>query len=184
MTARPGPKRVLLVTGLSGAGKSTVLDTLEDSGWEVVDNLPLSLLTRLLATPPAEGLKLLSRRDIRSHNGWLHNVDRLVRSQRPTLHIHPDDAAAHDLADGDRAILSNRFGEIEVEVEVNADHLRGTVSYPHCFGHGSGGWQRANRAGGANINILLGHGPDVVEAVSGTTLMDGISVKLRAAQPV
>ena len=147
------------------------------------DDLIAGELDRLLATPPAEGLKLLSRRDIRSHNGWLHNVDRLVRSQRPTLHIHPDDAAAHDLADGDRAILSNRFGEIEVEVEVNADHLRGTVSYPHCFGHGSGGWQRANRAGGANINILLGHGPDVVEAVSGTTLMDGISVELRAAQP-
>lgn len=147
------------------------------------DDLIAGELDRLLATPPAKGLKLLSRRDIRSHNGWLHNVDRLVRSQRPTLHIHPDDAAAHDLADGDRAILSNRFGEIEVEVEVNADHLRGTVSYPHCFGHGSGGWQRANRAGGANINILLGHGPDVVEAVSGTTLMDGISVELRAAQP-
>ncbi|PAL22039.1 molybdopterin-dependent oxidoreductase [Sphingopyxis sp. GW247-27LB] len=147
------------------------------------DDLIAGELDRLLATPPAKGLKLLSRRDIRSHNGWLHNVDRLVRSQKPTLHIHPDDAAAHDLADGDRAILSNRFGEIEVEVEVNADHLRGTVSYPHCFGHGSGGWQRANRAGGANINILLGHGPDVVEAVSGTTLMDGISVELRAAQP-
>lgn len=145
------------------------------------DDLIAGELDRLLATPPAEGLKLLSRRDIRSHNGWLHNVDRLVRSQKPTLHIHPDDAAAHDLADGDRAILSNRFGEIEVEVEVNTDHLRGTVSYPHCFGHGSGGWQRANRAGGANINILLGHGPDVVEAVSGTTLMDGISVELRAA---
>jgi UPF0042 nucleotide-binding protein len=55
MTEPPGPKRVLLVTGLSGAGKSTTLDTLEDSGWEVVDNLPLSLLTRLLATPPAAG---------------------------------------------------------------------------------------------------------------------------------
>ena len=148
------------------------------------DDLIAGELDRLLATPPAEGLKLLSLRDIRSHNGWLHTVDRLVRSQRPTLHIHPDDAAAHELANGDRAILSNRFGEIEVEVEVNADHLRGTVSYPHCFGHGSGGWQRANRAGGANINILLGHGPDVVEAVSGTTLIDGISVELRAAQPV
>ncbi|MDP1026333.1 RNase adapter RapZ [Sphingomonas sp. KR1UV-12] len=42
---------VLLVTGLSGAGKSTVLRTLEDMGWEVVDNLPLSLLERLLDAP-------------------------------------------------------------------------------------------------------------------------------------
>ncbi|MFV0622529.1 RNase adapter RapZ [Sphingomonas sp. ac-8] len=44
------PQRILLVTGMSGAGKSTVLKTLEDLGWEVVDNLPLLLLNRLLAT--------------------------------------------------------------------------------------------------------------------------------------
>ncbi len=49
------PSQILLVTGMSGAGKSTVLKTLEDLGWEVVDNLPLSLLDRLLGvdTPPA-----------------------------------------------------------------------------------------------------------------------------------
>ena len=45
------PKEILLVTGLSGAGKSTVLRTLEDLGWEVVDNLPLPLLDRLLSSP-------------------------------------------------------------------------------------------------------------------------------------
>ena len=44
LTAGPAPQRILLVTGLSGAGKSTALRTLEDLGWEVVDNLPLSLL--------------------------------------------------------------------------------------------------------------------------------------------
>ena len=46
---------ILLVTGLSGAGKSTVLKTLEDLGWETVDNMPLALLDRLLAAPPPEG---------------------------------------------------------------------------------------------------------------------------------
>jgi RNase adapter protein RapZ len=49
MSAR---KEVLLVTGMSGAGKTTVLRTLEDLGWETVDNLPLPLLDRLLETPP------------------------------------------------------------------------------------------------------------------------------------
>lgn len=48
-------KQILLVTGMSGAGKSTVLRTLEDLGWEVVDNLPLLLLNRLLDTEPPEG---------------------------------------------------------------------------------------------------------------------------------
>jgi UPF0042 nucleotide-binding protein len=56
-----GGKSILLVTGMSGAGKSTVLRTLEDMGWEVVDNLPLLLLDRLLDTAPAEGLRGDSR---------------------------------------------------------------------------------------------------------------------------
>lgn len=43
MTERRQP-RLLLVTGMSGAGKSTVLDALEDLGWDVVDNLPVDLL--------------------------------------------------------------------------------------------------------------------------------------------
>ena len=46
------PKSILLVSGMSGAGKSTVLKTLEDLGWEVVDNLPLVLLDRLMDAPP------------------------------------------------------------------------------------------------------------------------------------
>lgn len=40
--------RVLLVTGMSGAGKSTTLKALEDLGYETVDNMPLRLLKRLL----------------------------------------------------------------------------------------------------------------------------------------
>jgi RNase adapter protein RapZ len=48
-------KEILLVTGLSGAGKSTVLKTLEDLGWETVDNLPLPLLDRLLDAPLSVG---------------------------------------------------------------------------------------------------------------------------------
>lgn len=49
------PSRILLVTGLSGAGRTTVLKTLEDIGWETVDNLPLSLLDRLLSSPLPQG---------------------------------------------------------------------------------------------------------------------------------
>src|SRR6187399_416976 len=40
----PSLPRLLLVTGMSGAGKSTVLDALEDMGWDCVDNLPVALL--------------------------------------------------------------------------------------------------------------------------------------------
>ena len=47
------PQTILLVTGMSGAGKSTALKLLEDLGWETVDNLPLGLMRSLLAAPPS-----------------------------------------------------------------------------------------------------------------------------------
>ena len=43
------PAPVVLVTGMSGAGKSTALKIFEDLGYEAIDNLPLYLLSRLLA---------------------------------------------------------------------------------------------------------------------------------------
>ncbi|WP_108810242.1 RNase adapter RapZ [Sphingorhabdus sp. Alg231-15] len=46
-------KQVLLITGLSGAGKTTTLKTLEDIGWETVDNFPIRLVEGLLNTPPS-----------------------------------------------------------------------------------------------------------------------------------
>lgn len=44
-------QRILLVTGLLGAGKSTALKVLEDLGWETIDNFPVRLLGRLIDSP-------------------------------------------------------------------------------------------------------------------------------------
>ncbi|MEO8455212.1 MAG: RNase adapter RapZ [Sphingomicrobium sp.] len=62
------PPRLLLVTGMSGAGKSTVLDALEDMGWDVVDNLPADLLSGFVhsgsecrTVPAAVGMDVRSR---------------------------------------------------------------------------------------------------------------------------
>jgi UPF0042 nucleotide-binding protein len=55
MTQPSLPRRILVVTGLSGAGRTTALKSLEDLGWEVVDNVPLRLLERLLESPPPAG---------------------------------------------------------------------------------------------------------------------------------
>ncbi|GGZ13619.1 RNase adapter RapZ [Novosphingobium colocasiae] len=49
------PQRLLLVTGMLGAGKTTVLRELEDLGWEIIDNFPIRLLDRLMETPGAGG---------------------------------------------------------------------------------------------------------------------------------
>jgi RNase adapter protein RapZ len=89
MPAPAAPKRFLLVTGMSGAGKSTALNTLEDLGWEVVDNLPLSLLDHLLATPLAAGAErgrsLAIGLDSRTRG---FNADRVVRQIRKLTKEH------------------------------------------------------------------------------------------------
>ncbi len=45
-------ERLVFVTGPSGAGRSTAIAVLEDLGYEAIDNLPLSLVERLLSGPP------------------------------------------------------------------------------------------------------------------------------------
>lgn len=64
MSAAPSPSTILIVTGLSGAGKSTTLRTLEDAGWETVDNLPLMLLDRLLSAPAPQGHEAMEDRPL------------------------------------------------------------------------------------------------------------------------
>lgn len=52
-----GPvQRLLLVTGLLGAGKTTALKVLEDLGWEIIDNFPVRLLDRLIDAPVGDTL--------------------------------------------------------------------------------------------------------------------------------
>lgn len=48
-------QHILLVTGLSGAGKTTALRVLEDLGWEAIDNFPIRLLGRLIGGTGHEG---------------------------------------------------------------------------------------------------------------------------------
>ena len=59
-------QRLLLVTGLLGAGKTTVLRVLEDLGWEAIDNFPIRLLKRLLDTTEPPALELKSPADLRA----------------------------------------------------------------------------------------------------------------------
>ncbi len=59
-------QRVVLVTGPSGAGRSTAINALEDFGYEAIDNIPLSLIPRLLdggalARPVALGVDIRNR---------------------------------------------------------------------------------------------------------------------------
>ena len=50
-----GSTRIVLITGLSEAGKSTALKQFEDLGWEVADNIPITLLTPMVREISPEG---------------------------------------------------------------------------------------------------------------------------------
>jgi RNase adaptor protein for sRNA GlmZ degradation len=63
--ARP---RVLLVTGLSGAGRSTALRAFEDMGYETVDNLPATLVANLVQPEAARDRPLAIGIDIRTRD--------------------------------------------------------------------------------------------------------------------
>ncbi len=69
-------QKLILVTGPSGAGRSTAIRALEDGGFEVIDNLPLSLLSRLLDGPPLETPLALGL-DVRNRD---FTVDRVIQT--------------------------------------------------------------------------------------------------------
>jgi UPF0042 nucleotide-binding protein len=87
--ARPR-RRLLVVTGMSGAGRSTALGALEDMGYEAVGNLPMSLLPNLL-TASAQHPPLAIGIDIRTRDfgvgALLETLDRLVEEHRIELRI-------------------------------------------------------------------------------------------------
>ncbi|MGA0830120.1 MAG: RNase adapter RapZ [Nitriliruptoraceae bacterium] len=60
--AVPVPPTVLVITGLSGAGRSTASDALEDLGWFVIDNLPPALIRPVadLAAAPGSSVSRLA----------------------------------------------------------------------------------------------------------------------------
>jgi anaerobic selenocysteine-containing dehydrogenase len=130
--------------------------------------------------PPGDGMLLIGRRDLRSNNSWMHNLELLVSGPaRCTVLVHPDDAARLEL--GDRARVSSATGSIELPVQVTSDIMPGVISIPHGWGHDSAGagLSVAARHAGVNSNLL---GDDrLVDPVSGNAVLNGIPVELSAA---
>ncbi len=81
--------RFVIVTGMSGAGKSTTLKMMEDMGYFCVDNIPIPLMTKLtelLVVPNGEITKIALGLDIRSGQnleGLEHVLDELQRAGIP-----------------------------------------------------------------------------------------------------
>jgi anaerobic selenocysteine-containing dehydrogenase len=148
--------------------------------WHDILEAEFARFAQARRTPKDTRLKLFSQRTLKSMNSWMHNAAKLVNSQTPVLLIHPDDAAVRGIVTGALVDVSTEHGRVAVIAQVSNAVVKGAVCYPHGWGH-DGGWRRANQKPGANINLLLGHGPDAVEKVSGTTFIDGVPVEIRAA---
>ncbi|MEA2404680.1 MAG: hypothetical protein QOE08_1327, partial [Thermoleophilaceae bacterium] len=127
------------------------------------------------------GMVLIGRRQLRSNNSWMHNLEPLVKGKEAcTVHVNPGDAARLGLADGGRAEVSSRVGKVGVQVEVTDAIMPGVVSIPHGWGHDVDGVQMsvASAHAGTNSNILADE--TMVDPLSGNAVLNGIPVQLRS----
>jgi anaerobic selenocysteine-containing dehydrogenase len=131
---------------------------------------------------PTGGMRLIGRRDLRSNNSWMHNVEVLVKGRpRCTLHVHPEDASRLGLADGEPASVTSRAGTVTIPAEVTDAIRPGVVSIPHGWGHDLPGVELsvARRYAGVNSNLLADE--ELVDPVSGNAILNGIPVEVAPA---
>jgi len=131
-----------------------------------------------------ERLKLITKRELRSLNSWLHNNPRLVSDRTNYLYVHPDDAAQLAVREGDLVEVTSAFDAVQVPVRVTDEMMPGTVALPYGWGHADAdGLSVAQQHPGVNSNHLAGDGLQNVEALSGMSHLSGIVVDVRAVEP-
>ena len=136
-----------------------------------------------LEAEPA-GLKLITRRDAWMMNSWFRNVPRMTRPGRDDnpLFMHPDDATARGLADGDRARVWNAHGEVVAAVSFDPELLPGVVAMAHGWGNrDTSGMRVAQEHPGVNASALLPSGQGSFEPLSSQAHMTGVPVEVAAA---
>jgi len=86
-----GDRRVLLITGMSGAGKTSALKALEDLGYEAIDHVPLSLLKRLVPSPGSVERPIAIGVDVRTRDfgveRFIEEVDHLAGMDPPDVRV-------------------------------------------------------------------------------------------------
>jgi anaerobic selenocysteine-containing dehydrogenase len=148
---------------------------------EIVADVPR--LHAALERSPNGDVVLIGRRQLRSNNSWMHNLDMLVRGPaRCTLHIHPDDAARLGLADSEDATVRSAAGEVVAPVEVTDAIMPGVVSIPHGWGHDVPGTRLsvAREHAGVNCNLLTGTAE--LEPLSGNAILNGVPVEVEPVE--
>ena len=93
------------------------------------------------------------------------------------------DAAAAALTDAAQVRITSAHGAIETDVLITDEVGQGTVAIPHGWGH-RGGWQLANRSGGANVNELTSNQAGDLERLAGMSVLNGVAVRIEPAGSV
>ncbi|MBI2571756.1 MAG: molybdopterin-dependent oxidoreductase [Candidatus Schekmanbacteria bacterium] len=127
-------------------------------------------------------LLLVGRRELRSNNSWMHNLATLAGGKdRCTLMMNPLDAAARQIVSASTVLVTSATGELRVPVRLTAAMRPGVVSLPHGWGHDRAGaaLSLAAQAPGASYNDLTA--AELVDAATGTSVLNGIPVTVRAA---
>jgi len=138
-------------------------------------------LRAALARAP-DGMTLVGRRDLRSNNSWMHNLEVLVKGKpRCTLHVHPADAARLGLANGAWARVASRTGAVVVPVEITDAIMPGVVSIPHGWGHDEPGTALRVAAAHAGVNSNVLADDAAVDPLSGNAVLNGVPVRVEAA---
>lgn len=143
----------------------------------------LEELVALADSAPPDGYPLRGHglREVRSHNSWMHNSQRLMpENRRYAALMNPTDAAGLGVFDGGEIVVTSPTGSIRVAVRLSDDITPGNVALPHGWGH-AGGWQRANRAGGVNSNLLVSAESKGIERLAGMSVLNGIPIRVEPA---
>jgi len=98
-------RKLVIITGLSGSGKSTGARALEDAGFFVVDNLPLVMLPNFLRLTDRGDQPVAVVVDVRSSKFLVGSKDRLLRLQKAGYQV---DVLFFEASDQD---LVRRFSE-------------------------------------------------------------------------
>ena len=129
-------------------------------------------------------LRLVGRRDRRSHNSWMHGNPRISQPQGGnTALLHPQDAAERGIDDGDLVEVSSPAGSVRLPCSLTDDVARGVVVVPHGWGHGTSGHPHARSLPGANVNEVIPGGPAHMDPVSGQAVMLAHVVEVRPVVP-
>jgi anaerobic selenocysteine-containing dehydrogenase len=125
------------------------------------------------------GMVLIGRRQLRSNNSWMHNVQTLTRgSNKCTLIVNPEDAALLGLKDGANARIRSRVGEVEAPVEVSDEMMPGVASLPHGWGHSAPGARDRHARANAGVSMNDLTDEQVLDPLSGNAVLNAIPVTI------